>query len=107
MESPPLTEASLQALIAQTDAVASAIAKGEWDSATRMEVERRRLLRRFLEREARMRGGLSHVRETLAELQSRGRQFTGEVQHHRDRIIREACTVRKGRDAVKKYDASR
>ena len=98
---------SLDRLLEQTDAVAAAIAAGDWDSATELEIERRDLLRRYLERESRRHGDLEHLRASLMELHSRGNQFVGEVHHHRNRIIREACTVKRGRDAVKEYDASR
>ena len=103
----PLAEISLDALLEQTDAVAAAIAAGDWESATELEIERRGLLRRYLERESRRHGDLEHLRASLTELHSRGNQFVGEVHHHRNRIIREACTVKRGREAVKEYDSSR
>ena len=102
-----MTDISLETLIAQTDAVATAIADGDWEAATGLEVERRSLLQSFLERESQRHGDLEHLRASLAEIHARGNQFVGEVHHHRDRIIREACTVRRGRDAVKEYDSSR
>ena len=102
-----MTEISLETLIAQTDAVAAAIADGDWESATELEVERRGLLQCYLERESQRHGDLEHLRASLTELQARGNQFAGEVHHHRNRIIREACTVRRGRDAVKEYDSAR
>lgn len=103
----PLTEISLDALIEQTDAVAAAIAAGDWESATQLEIERRGLLRRYLERESLRHGNLEHLRASLSELHARSNQFVGEVHHHRNRIVHEACTVKRGRDAVKEYDPSR
>ena len=100
-----MTEISLDTLLAQTDAVAAAIASGDWESATVQELERRQLLQRYLEQESRRHGGLEHLREALTQLHARGNQFVGEVHHHRRRIIRDACTLRKGRDAVREYDA--
>ncbi len=101
----PSADISLDALLEQTDAVAAAIAAGDWESATELEIERRGLLQRYLERESSRHGDLEHLR--LTELHARGNQFVGEVHHHRNRIIREACTVKRGRDAVKEYDPSR
>ena len=100
-------EIDIDRLIAQTDAVAAAIESGEWESATKLEVERRRLLERYLQQESRLHGDLEHLRDALTLLQQRANEFAGAVRHHRERIIREACTVRKGRDAVKEYDSLR
>ena len=97
----------LEALIARTDAVAEAISAGDWETATELEVQRRALLERYLEQESRRYGSLEHLRDALTELHARGNQFVGEVHHHRRRIIREACTLKKGREAVKEYDAVR
>lgn len=103
----PLADISLDALLEQTDAVAAAIAAGDWESATELEIERRSLLQRYLERESSRHGDLEHLRAALTELHARGNQFVGEVHHHRNRIVREAYTVKRGRDAVKEYDPSR
>ncbi len=97
----------LDTLIAQTDAVAEAINAGDWESATELELERREFLQRYLQQEALRHGDVEHLRQALTELQARGNQFVGEVHHHRHRVIREACTLKKGRDAVKQYDSVR
>ncbi len=95
----------LDTLIAQTDAVAEAINAGDWESATKLELERREFLQHYLQQEALRHGDLEHLRQALTELQARGNRFVGEVHHHQHRVIREACTLKKGRDAVKEYDS--
>ncbi len=100
----PATELSLDSLISRTDAVAEAIAAGDWQLASRLEAERRRLMERYVEAECRVSGGLERIRGELAELIDRNNLFLGEVHHQRRQILREASTVKRGRAAATEYD---
>ena len=98
------TEITLDYLVNRTEAVAEAIRSGEWQLASDLEVERRELLKHFVAAEKRSHGGLEHLRQDIETLIICNNQFLGEIHHHRRTILREASTVRRGRDAAAEYD---
>lgn len=100
---PASRAANLQALLELTDAVQVAISDGDWQKAAMLETERRAMLEAYLDRERAVNGGLTHLSEELAGLQSRANRMIGELHHHRRRLEREAGQLARGRRAVRAY----
>lgn len=90
-------------VLALTDRVQTAITAGEWQAATELEEERRALLARYLDQHRA--AGLEALSDELTALQTTNNRLIGELHHHRRRLVREATTVRTGRQAVRAYSA--
>ena len=97
-------EVQLSEVLALTDQVQTAITSGEWLTATELEEERRALLSRYLDQHRD--NGLAALSDELRELQTTNNRLIGELFHHRRRLVREATTVRTGRQAVRAYSAN-
>ncbi len=93
----------LSAILALTDQVQAAITDGEWQAAAELEEQRRVLLARYLDQHRA--SGLEALSEELTALQTTNNRLIGELHHHRRRLVREATTVRTGRQAVRAYNA--
>ena len=93
----------LDAVLALTERVQSAISAGEWRAAAELEQERRALLARYLDEQRDT--GLDRLTDALTDLQNTNNRLIGELFHHRRRLVREATTVRSGRQAVRAYRA--
>ena len=92
----------LEAIIALTERVQSAITTGEWSQASELEDERRKALAQFIEQHRA--SGLEAMSDELTDLQNTHNRLIGELFHHRRRLVREATTVRTGRRAVRAYN---
>ena len=99
--------ATLTTLLELTDAVQDAIGAADWQEASRIELRRRALLEQFLEHERGVDDSLAHLRDALADLQTRHNHMIGALHHHRRSLVHDVCRVDLGRRAAEAYDALR